>query len=49
MNIEEIIRQLEESMDLEEWDLVEKVIEQLRDGNVDNPFDDYSEEDIWGT
>ena len=46
MNIEEIIRQLEESMDLEEWDLVEKVIEQLRDGNVDNPFDDYEENEL---
>ncbi len=46
MDIEEIIRQLEESMELEDWDLVEAVIEKLREGSVDNPFDDYEENEL---
>ena len=33
MNIEEIIHQLEESLELEDWDLVEAVIEKLRESN----------------
>jgi hypothetical protein len=49
MDIEEIIRQLEESIDLEDWDLVEAVLEKIREEGADNPLDDYSEEDIWGT
>jgi len=48
MDIEEIIRQLEESIELEEWSMVEMVLEKIRE-EADNPFDDYSEEDIWGT
>jgi len=50
MDIEEIIRQLEESIELEEWSMVEMVLEKIREEGADNPFDDYSEEDdIWGT
>ena len=46
MDIEEIIRQLEESMDLEDWNLVEAVIEKLREESVDNPLDDFDESEV---
>jgi hypothetical protein len=42
MNIEEIIHQLEESLELEDWDLVEAVIEKLRESNFNS--EDYYEE-----
>jgi len=42
MNIEEIIHQLEESLESEDWTLVEKVIEDLRESNFNS--EDYYEE-----
>mgnify|MGYP000055905213 CR=1 FL=1 len=46
MDIEEIIRQLEESIELEDWDLVEAVLEKIREEGADNPLDDYDENEV---
>ena len=46
MHLEEILHQLEEAVESEDWELVQKSIDSIRE-QLDNPFDDYKDED-WG-
>tara|TARA_R100001224_G_C3890737_1_gene104869 strand:- start:273 stop:413 length:141 start_codon:yes stop_codon:yes gene_type:complete len=46
MGLEEIINRLDEARELEDWEIVEECIENLREID-DNPFDEYKDED-WG-
>jgi|TARA_R100000030_G_C3176160_1_gene104651 hypothetical protein len=47
MDIQEILEKLEEAKEEENWDLVQEVIEIMIEMNIDNPFDEYQDED-WG-
>ena len=47
MDIQEILEKLEEAKEEENWDLVQQVIEIMIEMNIDNPFDEYQDED-WG-
>jgi len=46
-DIQEILEKLEEAKEEENWDLVQEVIEIMIEMNIDNPFDEYQDED-WG-
>ena len=47
MDVREILEKLEEAKEEENWDLVQEVIEIMIEMNIDNPFDEYQDED-WG-
>ncbi len=47
MDMQEILEKLEEAKEEENWDLVQEVIEIMIEMNIDNPFDEYQDED-WG-
>ena len=47
MDIQEILEKLKEAKEEENWDLVQEVIEIMIEMNIDNPFDEYQDED-WG-
>ena len=47
MDIQEILEKLEEAKEEENWDLVQEAIEIMIEMNIDNPFDEYQDED-WG-
>tara|TARA_R100001224_G_scaffold72427_1_gene44249 strand:+ start:114 stop:275 length:162 start_codon:yes stop_codon:yes gene_type:complete len=42
--LEEILNNLEESVDEESWDGIDDVVNQIREA-IDNPFDNYNTED----
>ena len=44
--LEEVLHKLEEAIESEDWELVQEVIDEIRE-HLDNPFDEYSEEE-WG-
>ena len=47
MDVREILEKLEEAKEEENWDLVQEVIEIMIEMSMDNPFDEYQDED-WG-
>ena len=47
MDVREILEKLEEAKEEENWDLVKEVIEIMIEMSMDNPFDEYQDED-WG-
>jgi hypothetical protein len=44
MDLEEVLHKLEEAIDEEDWEIVQEVIDSIRE-HIDNPFDEYDEED----
>ena len=46
MDLEEILHKLEESKELEDWDMIDECIESIR-VLIDDTFDEYKDED-WG-
>ena len=44
--LEEILHKLDEAIESKDWDLVQEVLDEIRE-HLDNPFDEYSEEE-WG-
>ena len=46
MDLEEILHKLEESKELEDWDMVDEFIESIR--VLIDDFDEYQSEEEWG-
>ncbi len=47
MDLEEILHQLEEAIESEDWEIVQKSVDSIR--IIIDDFDEYqSEEDLWG-
>ena len=46
MDLEEILHQLEEAIESQDWELVQKSVDSIRE-QLNNPFDEYNDED-WG-
>ena len=46
MDLEEVLHNLEEAKELEDWDMVDESIETIR-ALIDN-FDEYNSEEDWG-
>ena len=46
MSLEEVLHKLEEAIESEEWELVQEVVDEIRE-HLDNPFDEYQEELDW--
>lgn len=44
MDLEEILHQLDEAIESNDWELVQEVIDSIRE-HLDNPFDEYNTED----
>ena len=44
MDLEEILHQLDEAIDSNDWELVQEVVDSIRE-QLDNPFDEYNTED----
>ena len=41
MDLEQLLHKLEEAIDDEDWDLVQKVADEIRE-ELDNPLDEYN-------
>ena len=46
MSLEEVLHKLEEAIESEEWELVQEIVDEIRE-HLDNPFDEYKEELDW--
>ena len=46
MDLEEVLHKLEESKELEDWDMVDEFIESIR--VLIDDFDEYQSEEEWG-
>tara|TARA_R110002020_G_scaffold99837_9_gene236616 strand:- start:2850 stop:2987 length:138 start_codon:yes stop_codon:yes gene_type:complete len=44
MDLEKLLHKLEEAIDDTDWELVQEVVDEIRE-EIENPFDEYNTED----
>ena len=44
MDLEQLLHKLEEAIDDTDWELVQEVVDEIRE-EIENPFDEYNTED----